>query len=236
MSCGPGLRLGVELHAEVRPRARADAFVGAVVDVHEPRLPVAGQRVVVDRVAVILAGDVAAARQQILHRLVHAAMAVGQLVGVARPPRARGSGCRGRRRRSGLRSRPSSARTCVDQRREVLRDRPGRCRSGCRRACARARARSACHGARMHAGAAREQRADDVVLRAGVDEQDRAARRPRSGPARCGATQRNTSSRMSTAARASRASLERRVAPGTASRASCRARAAGASACACRCR
>ena len=35
------------------------------------------------RVAVVLAGDVAAAREQVLHRLVHAAVAVGQLVGVA---------------------------------------------------------------------------------------------------------------------------------------------------------
>ena len=34
-------------------------------------------------VAVVLAGDVAAPREQVLHRLVHAAVAVGQLVGVA---------------------------------------------------------------------------------------------------------------------------------------------------------
>ena len=42
-----------------------------------------GQRLVAHRVAVVLAGDVAAPREQILHRLVHAAMPVGQLVGVA---------------------------------------------------------------------------------------------------------------------------------------------------------
>ena len=73
----------MELHAEERPDATADAFVRAVVDVHEPRLPIGRQRVVTHRVAVVLAGDIAAARQQILHGLVHPAVPVGKLVRVA---------------------------------------------------------------------------------------------------------------------------------------------------------
>ena len=73
----------MELHAEERLEPRPDAFVGAVVHVDEPGLPVARKGTLVHRVAVVLAGDVAAARGDLLHRLVHAAMTVGQLVRLA---------------------------------------------------------------------------------------------------------------------------------------------------------
>ena len=72
----------MELHAEERAGAGADALTGAIVHVDEPRLPLSGQRFLPHGVAVVLAGDVAAPREQVLHRLVHAAVAVGQLVGV----------------------------------------------------------------------------------------------------------------------------------------------------------
>ena len=73
----------MELDAEDRLEPGPDAFVGAVVEVHEPGLPVARKGTLVHRVAVVLAGDVAAARADLLHRLVHAAMTVRELVRVA---------------------------------------------------------------------------------------------------------------------------------------------------------
>src|SRR5262245_63052700 len=78
----PGMRLRMELHAEVRARARAYALVGSVVDVHEPGFPVRGQGRFAHGVAVVLAGHIATPGQQVLDRLVHAAMAVRQLVGI----------------------------------------------------------------------------------------------------------------------------------------------------------
>ena len=73
----------MELHAEEREGAGADALAGAIVHVDEPRFPVAWERLLPHRVAVVLAGDVAAPGDQVLHRLVHAAVAVGQLIGIA---------------------------------------------------------------------------------------------------------------------------------------------------------
>src|SRR5262249_35172291 len=80
---GSGGGLGVELDAEERASAGADALAGAIVHIDEPGLPVAGQCLLPHRVAVVLAGDVAAPGEQILHRLVYATVAVRQLVGVA---------------------------------------------------------------------------------------------------------------------------------------------------------
>ena len=77
---GTGTSLGVELDAEDRLEPGPDAFVGPVVQVHEPRLPVARKGMLVHRVAVILAGDEAAARRHLLHRLVRAPMTVRELV------------------------------------------------------------------------------------------------------------------------------------------------------------
>src|SRR5438093_683477 len=60
-----GTRFRVELDAEVRMMPRADAFVAAVVDVHEPGLPVPAQGPVAHCIAGILAGHVAAPGQEI---------------------------------------------------------------------------------------------------------------------------------------------------------------------------
>jgi hypothetical protein len=73
----------VELHAEKRAGSGADALTGAIVHVDEPGLPVVRERLLPHCVAMVLTGDVAAPTDQVLHGLVHAAMAVGQLVGVA---------------------------------------------------------------------------------------------------------------------------------------------------------
>jgi hypothetical protein len=75
--------LGMELHAEVRPNAGANALVGSVVDVDEPWLPIGRKGGILNRVPMILARDVTTPREQVLHGLIHAAMSVGQFVGIA---------------------------------------------------------------------------------------------------------------------------------------------------------
>src|SRR4029453_17282078 len=74
----PGL--GVKLDTELRLPLGADPLVRPVVDVDEPRFPIVGKRPIIDGIAVILARHEAAPREQVLHRLVDAAMTVGQLV------------------------------------------------------------------------------------------------------------------------------------------------------------
>src|SRR5689334_13879463 len=76
----------MELDREKRARRVAHAFVRAVVRVGEPGVPAGGQGRRVDRVAVVLRGDVAAARAFFQAGLVVAAMAELELVGA----RARG--------------------------------------------------------------------------------------------------------------------------------------------------
>ena len=76
-----GLRM--ELHAEVWADARANALVGSVVDVDEPWLPIRRKSGILNRVPMILARDVTTPREQVLHGLIHAAMSVGQFVGIA---------------------------------------------------------------------------------------------------------------------------------------------------------
>src|SRR5262245_15452672 len=77
---GTGARLGVELDAEDRFEPGPDTFVGPVVQVHEPGLPVARKSTLVHRVAVILAGDEAAASAYLLHWLVRASVTIWELV------------------------------------------------------------------------------------------------------------------------------------------------------------
>ena len=69
----------MELNREERLGSAPNALVRAIVDVDEPGLPVAGKGVIIHRVAVILARDVAPSCQQVLHGLIHRAMAVGEL-------------------------------------------------------------------------------------------------------------------------------------------------------------
>ena len=57
-----------------------DALVGAVVHVHEPRLPLVPQRIAIDCIAMILARDEATACSRHLHGLVMAAMSVFQFI------------------------------------------------------------------------------------------------------------------------------------------------------------
>ena len=73
----------MELHAEVWSDARANALVGSVVDVDEPWLPIRRKSGILNRVPMVLARDVATPREQVLHGLIHAAMSVGQFVGIA---------------------------------------------------------------------------------------------------------------------------------------------------------
>ncbi len=70
----------MELHAHEGFRAMANAFVGAVVGVEEPWLPIRRQGFFIDGVAVILRGDEAALAADQNARLVLAAMAVFELV------------------------------------------------------------------------------------------------------------------------------------------------------------
>ena len=76
-----GLRM--ELNAEVRTNARANALVGSVVDVDEPWLPIWRKGRILNRVSMVLARDVATPREQVLNGLIHTAMSVGQLVRIA---------------------------------------------------------------------------------------------------------------------------------------------------------
>ena len=79
---GAWLSLGMELDAEKRLPSRADPLVGAVIDVHEPGLPLLAQGLIPHGIAVVLAGDVTAAGEQVLDRLIDAPVAIGELVGV----------------------------------------------------------------------------------------------------------------------------------------------------------
>lgn len=63
------LGLRVELRAEERLALVAHALVRPVVDVRKQRLPALAQLGVVDRVAVVLGGDVALVRKSVYHRL-----------------------------------------------------------------------------------------------------------------------------------------------------------------------
>ena len=72
----------MELGREERFPFVAYAFVGAVVHVYEQGLPLGGQSVVVDCEAVVLRCHKAAIGAHLAHRLVMAAVAVFELVGV----------------------------------------------------------------------------------------------------------------------------------------------------------
>ena len=80
---GAGRGLGMELHRGDRQRAVAEAFVGPVVEVGHRRFEVGRQRRRVDGVAMVVRGDQHFVINVIFDGLVPAAMAVGQLVGVA---------------------------------------------------------------------------------------------------------------------------------------------------------
>ena len=69
----------MELGREERFRSVAYALVRPVVHVYKQRLPVGSQRAVVDRETVVLAGNEAAVRTDLPHRLVMAAVPVFQL-------------------------------------------------------------------------------------------------------------------------------------------------------------
>ena len=73
----------MELHVEVWADARATALVGSVVCIDEPWLPIRRKSSILNRVPMILARDVTTPREQVLHGLIHDAMSVGQLVGIA---------------------------------------------------------------------------------------------------------------------------------------------------------
>ena len=75
--------LGVVLHAAGGDVERAQALNGAVVEVDVGDLGGPGERRGVDREAVVLRGDVDLARSQLLDRLVGAAVAELELVGLA---------------------------------------------------------------------------------------------------------------------------------------------------------
>ena len=80
MSVGPLHASGWNWAGEPGIRLVADALVRAVVHVHKERFPIGAQRVVVHRIAVILAGDEATLGAHHAHRLVVAAVSVFQLV------------------------------------------------------------------------------------------------------------------------------------------------------------
>src|SRR5262245_36227768 len=75
-----GTSLCGALDDEDRLEPRPDAFVSPFVQVREPGLPVARKGTLVHRVAVILAGDEAAACAYLLHRLVRSSMTIRELV------------------------------------------------------------------------------------------------------------------------------------------------------------
>src|ERR1700709_1639148 len=74
-------RLGMVLHREGALRGRRAAFVAAVEQADMGDADALGQRLVVHREAVILAGDLDLSGREILHRLIGAAMAEIELVG-----------------------------------------------------------------------------------------------------------------------------------------------------------
>ena len=73
---------GMELSRKERLALVAYSFIGSVVHVDEQRLPVIGQRRVVDRKPVILRRDEAAVGSRLTHGLIVAAVSVGKLVGL----------------------------------------------------------------------------------------------------------------------------------------------------------
>ena len=104
---------------EVQLRELGDAEVGLPADrlvALDPRLAARA----LDREAVVLGGDVDPPRLQVLDRVVGAAVAEGQLVGLAGRPRGRAAGGRGRCRR------PAACRSRRGPCRPRSRARPGR--------------------------------------------------------------------------------------------------------------
>src|SRR5437667_225710 len=80
MRSGRGFRM--ILHGEDRPLPVSQAFAGPVVEVQVTGLPARGrERGGIDREPVVLGGDLHAAGDEILHRVIGAVMAEGQLVG-----------------------------------------------------------------------------------------------------------------------------------------------------------
>ena len=70
----------MELRREPRHCLVADAFVGAVVHVHEQRFPVGRQGRGIDGITMILTCDEAFGGTYMLHRLIMTAMTILQLV------------------------------------------------------------------------------------------------------------------------------------------------------------
>src|SRR4051812_33010834 len=79
--CGPRRRLWMELHAAPRLFFVRDAFIGAVIGVGKPRLPITGKRRFIHGKAMVLRGDVTTIRFSIDTRHVLAAVTVGEFVG-----------------------------------------------------------------------------------------------------------------------------------------------------------
>ena len=76
-----GGRFGMILHGEHRQRFVAKAGDGVVVEVYVRYLDIGGQRIGVDREAVIMGGDLDLAGSQVFYWLVAAAVAEFHLVG-----------------------------------------------------------------------------------------------------------------------------------------------------------
>ena len=71
----------MELRREERLRLMPDSFVRPVVHIDKERFPVSPQRIIIHRIAVILARNIDAAGFHIFNRLVRAAVAVMQFFG-----------------------------------------------------------------------------------------------------------------------------------------------------------
>ena len=80
---GPGACFRMKLDPEKRPITGTNPFVGAVIDVDKPGFPFRGQGLLVHGVTMVLTGDVATPRNEILDRLINAPMPIGQFIGVA---------------------------------------------------------------------------------------------------------------------------------------------------------
>ena len=72
----------MKLDAEERAESGANAFIGPIVEIDEPALPVRGQGAIIDRKAMVLAGDITTSRSVGPPLLVNASVAIRQLVGV----------------------------------------------------------------------------------------------------------------------------------------------------------
>ena len=79
----------MKLHACNRMPSVAESFVRSVVEVRHRRFELGRERGGVDRITVIVRSNEDFAGDQILHRLIAAAMAVGKLIGS--PPQASAS-------------------------------------------------------------------------------------------------------------------------------------------------